>query len=138
MSEDSDGDAGDARDGDGDGDRILRIAGIALVAAIVVALGVMAIAFASGPPETSGINANWSLERVNDTHARIVHGGGEPVEGEPLVVTVDSYERRIAPPDVVVEGDAIVFEARPDQVTRLYLDAGRGESELLGTWRPER
>lgn len=133
MPDDRDGD----RDGT-DGDRILRIAGVVLVAAIVVALGVMAIAFASGPPETSGIDAEWELERVNDSHARIVHGGGEPVEGEHLVVTVDSYERRITLPSVVVEGDTIVFEARPDQVIRLYRDAGRGESELLGTWRPER
>lgn len=124
--------------GDGDGDRILRLVGIGLVAAIVVALGIMAVAFASGPTESADIEAEWDLERVNDTHARIVHAGGEPVEGENLVVTVDSYERQVRLRSVVVEGDAIVFEARPDQVIRLYWDAGQGESDLLGTWRPER
>jgi len=122
----------------GDGDRILRLVGIALVAAIVVALGVMAVAFASGPTGSSGIDAEWELERVNDTHARVVHAGGEPIEGENVVVTVDSYERRIESRDVLAEGDTIVFEARPDQVIRLYWDAGQGETDLLGTWRPER
>ena len=120
-----------------DGDRLLRLAGIGLVAGILIAFGVMAAAFAAGPSGDPGVaNTTWQLDRVNDPHVRIVLAEGEPVRGEDLVVTVDSYERQASPPRVVAENDSFLVEYRSNQVLRLYHDPGRGDSTLLGAWRP--
>jgi hypothetical protein len=125
---------GSMSDDSGD-DRLLTIVGVGLVAAVVIALGVVAVAFAAGPSD-QGVDADLRLERVNDTHAKIVHGGGEPVESENLVVTVDSYERPVAMPSVLVEGDEVTFELRDDQGARLVYDLGRNEREIVSRLRP--
>lgn len=121
-----------------DGDTILNVAGIGIGVGIAFALLIVAMAILGGPSAGPSIDAEWTLERVNESHAMIVHAGGEPVEGEHLVVTVDSYERGIDPAGVVVEGDELVFEARSDQVIRFYWDEGQTDGTLLGTWRPDR
>jgi hypothetical protein len=118
-----------------DSDRLLTFVGVGLVAAIVIALGVVAVAFAAGPSGQS-VDADLRLERINDTHAKIVHGGGDPVESENLIVTVDSYERPVEMPPVLAEGDEIVFELRDDQGARLVYDLGRNEREVVSQLRP--
>jgi hypothetical protein len=118
------------------GDRLLTLVGVGLVAAIVVSLGVVGISFAAGPSGEELTNADLRLERVNDTHATITHGGGEPVETENLVVTVDSYERPVRMPPVIAEGDEVVFELRDDQGARLVYDLGRNDREVVSRLRP--
>lgn len=122
-----------------DSDRLLNIVGVGIVVAIVIALGVVAVGFTLGSSGDGLTDADLGLERVNDTHGKIVHGGGEPVETENLVLTVDSYERpgltRTMPP-VIVEGDEVVFEIRDDQSARLVYDLGRNEREIVGRLRP--
>lgn len=118
------------------GDRLLTLVGVGLVAAIVVSLGVVGIAFAAGASGEELTNADLRLERVNDTHATITHGGGEPVETENLVVTVDSYERPVRMPLVIAEGDEVVFELRDDQGARLVYDLGRNDREVVSRLRP--
>jgi hypothetical protein len=121
---------------DSGGDRLLTLVGVGLVAAVVLALGVVAVAFAVGPSDGGAVEADLRLERVNDTHAKIVHAGGEPVESENLVVTVDSYERPVDMPRLLAEGDEVVFELRDDQGARLVYDEGRNEREILSRLRP--
>jgi len=118
------------------GDRLLSLVGVGLVAAVVIALGVVAVAIAAGPSGGGLVDADLAIERVNDTHAKIVHDGGEPVDTENLVVTVDSYERPVAMPPVLIEGDEVVFPLRDDQGARLVYDEGRNEREVLARLRP--
>jgi hypothetical protein len=124
-----------------DGDRLLTLVGVGLVVAIVVALGFVAIGFTVGSsgPQAPDAAENLTLERVNDTHGKIVHGGGEPIETENLVLAVDSYDREQLTqrmPRLVVEGDEIVFDIRDDQVARLVYDLGRGDQEIVARLRP--
>jgi hypothetical protein len=123
------------------GDRLLTLVGVGLVAAIVVALGFIAIGFSVGSSGEQVPDAanNLTLERVNDTHGKIVHGGGEPIETENLVLSVASYDREQLTqrmPRLIVEGDEIVFDIRDDQAARLVYDLGRGDQEIVARLRP--
>jgi hypothetical protein len=121
------------------GDRILALLGVGLVAAIVVALGFVAIGFTVGSSGDAVPDADLSLERVNGTHARIIHGGGEPVETDNLALAVDSYDREQLTrrmPRLIVEGDEFVFDIRDDQAARLVYDPGNGDQEIVARLRP--
>ncbi|MFB6227264.1 MAG: type IV pilin [Halobacteriales archaeon] len=121
------------------GDRVLTLVGVGLVVAIVVALGFIAVGFTVGSSEDQMPDADLSLERVNKTHAKIVHKGGEPIKTENLVLTVDSYEREQLTRGMsrlIVEGDEIVFDVRDDQSARLVYDLGRGDREIVARLRP--
>ncbi len=124
-----------------DGDRMLTFVGVGLVAAIVIALGFIAVGFTVGSSggQVPDAAENLSLERVNDTHGKIVHDGGEPIETENLVLTVDSYQREQLTrqmPRLIIEGDEIVFEVRDDQPARLVYDLGRGDREIVARLLP--
>jgi hypothetical protein len=123
------------------GDRLLTLVGVGLVAAIVVALGFIAIGFSVGSSGEQVPDAanNLTLERVNETHGKIVHGGGEPIETENLVLSVASYDREQLTqrmPRLIIEGDEIVFDIRDDQAARLVYDLGRGDQEIVARLRP--
>lgn len=130
-----------------DGDRLLTIGGAVLGLTILLMIGVLAITFAHPPSGgTSGPDAEWSLDRVNATHVRITHAGGEAVNAGRLVVTVDGndrrvtwtvdgYERRVTWTGRVTEGDSGVFRARTDRLVRLYWETDRGERVRLDDWR---
>lgn len=130
-----------------DGDRLLTIGGIVLGLTILLMLGVIAITFAH--PPRGGANspdAEWTLDRVNATHVRLTHAGGESVSAGRLVVTVggndrrvtwtaDGVERRVTYAGPVSEGDSGVFRARADRLVRLYWETDRGERVRLDDWR---
>lgn len=120
-----------------DGDRILTLVGIGLAVAIALAIGVLLLAATSAPSRQPDVpTAEWSLDRVNDTHVRITHTGGDAIEGTHLVVSVDGYERAVNWPPRVVEGDAVVVRAPPGRLVRLYWDGDdRGDRRLLGRWQ---
>lgn len=120
-----------------DGDRIMTLVGIVLAVAIVLSVGVTVLAATSAPTRQPDVpTADWSFDRVNDTHVRIAHAGGDPIEGTHLVVTVDGYERAAHWPPRVVEGDAVVVRASSGTLVRLYWDGeNRGDRELVERWR---
>lgn len=66
-------------------DRPLAIVGLVLAAVLVGGVVTVALAATSSPDRT-GPDADWRFERVNDTHVRIVHAGGEPVSTDLLSV----------------------------------------------------
>lgn len=126
---------------DSGGDRLLTLVGVGLVAAIVVALGFVVVGFTVGSsgPQVPDAAENLTLERVNETHGKIVHGGGEPIESENLVLAVASYDREQLTqrmPRLIVEGDEFVFDVRDDQAARLVYDLGRGDQEIVARLRP--
>lgn len=120
-----------------DGDRILTLVGIGLAVAILLSVGVLFLAATTAPTRQPDVpTADWSLDRVNDTHVRIAHAGGDAIEGTNLVVTVDGYERTAHWPPRVVEGDTVVVRAPPGRLVRLYWDNGdRGARRLLERWQ---
>lgn len=121
-----------------DGDRLLNLVGVLLAVGIVAAVGVLLLSAASAPdrraapPET-----DWTLERVNDTHARIAHAGGEPVDTDDLVVLVNRYERSIDWERRLTRGEGGVVQAGPSQSVRLYWDGGRADQQLLASWNTD-
>lgn len=130
-------DGTDEGDG-GDADRTLTylLVGVGLFA--VVALGLLAYVAATGagggaaPAE----DVRWELDRVNGTHAEVVHAGGPTVSPEGLTVTVDGLERRVRWSDATLsEGDrGLVRVAGGSRVT-LHLQTNRVNRVAVGRWR---
>lgn len=119
-----------------DGDRLLRIVGAVLVGALVVGGGVAALAAVTAPSRAPAPpDADWTLERVDDTHVRLVHAGGDAVDAERLVVTVDGYDRPATWSGSVDPGESGLVRASGGQLVRLYWDPGRGTLRRLGRWR---
>lgn len=117
-------------------DRILDVIAVGLALAVLAALGTVILAAVSTPGTgPSQPDANWTAERVNGTHVRIAHAGGEPVEREHLAVAVNGTERRVAWPEVVVEGDAGVVRAREGSVVALFWSTERSRRVRLARWQ---
>lgn len=113
-----------------DGDTILRLVGVALVLGIVFAGGVVALNF--DPPEREGApDANWTIERINDTHVAVTHAGGEPVRTENLHVTVDGLERKTNFTDPVTPDQRAVVPASEGSVVRVSWEGARTERESM-------
>jgi hypothetical protein len=120
-----------------DADRLLDIGGIVLGVTILLMIGALAVAFVEAPSggTSGGPPSEWSLERVNDTHVRITHEGGEAVATDRLVVTVDGHNRRVTWEGTVVEGDSGTVRAGSDRLVRLYWVTDQGERVRLDDWR---
>jgi len=120
-----------------DGDRLLDVGGLLIGLTLLLMVGALAVAFVEvpGSEATSGPPTEWSVERVNDTHLRITHAGGEPVPTDSLVVSVDGNDRRVTWDGTVSEGDSGVVRARADTLVRLYWITERGERVRLDDWR---
>ncbi|MFB6172886.1 MAG: type IV pilin N-terminal domain-containing protein [Haloarculaceae archaeon] len=111
--------------------------GIGLAVALVASVGVLLLAATSVSTRQPDVpDTDWSLDRVNDTHVRLTHTGGDPVPGTDLVVTVDGYERAARWPPRVVRGDAVLVRATDGRRVRLYWDGDdRADRRLLARWR---
>ena len=120
-----------------DGDTLLTAGGVAIVAFLLMGLVVGALAAATAPERGTDIpDAEWSFERINDTHVRITHEGGDPVAARNLLVAVESYERRTAWEGAVDRGDATVVEAASGQVVRVYwIGSGSKVRDQLARWQ---
>lgn len=114
-----------------DGDRLLDLVGVVLVLAVVAALGVVALNLGSPPAGEGAPAANWTVERVNETHVRVVHAGGDPVRTADLRVTVDGLERDAAWTDPVTESERAVVAASEGTVVRVVWAGGRGDREVM-------
>lgn len=121
----------------GDDDRLLDYLGVFVAVTLLLMVGALVLAFAGAPGDRTAEapGAEWSLERVNDTHVRVVHAGGRPVPADRLVVTVDGYRRRPTWSGLVSRGDATLVRAGTDLLVRLYWTTDRGDRVLLATWR---
>ena len=73
-----------------DGDQLLNLFGIVLVLTLVGSLALVALAATSGQQQGSTApETDWTLTRINGSHVRISHAGGDPVRTERLTVAVD-------------------------------------------------
>lgn len=118
------------------GDRILDIVAVGLALAVVAAVGTVVLAAVSAPGAgPSPPDANWTAERVNESHVRVAHAGGEPVEREHLAVAVNGTERAVPWPDVIVEGDRGVVRASEGSVVELYWSTEHSRRTRIASWR---
>lgn len=121
----------------GDGDRLLDIAGVVLVGFLVFGVAVGTFAALGGPSDDvdAAPDADWEFERLNDSHVRVVHAGGEPLATRDLVVTSDGVRRRVSWPRTLATGDSGVVRANEGVVVRLYWTTETGERVKLATWQ---
>ena len=119
-----------------DGDRLLTLFGVAVALFIVVGLVGVVVAGLSGPSTdvTEAPDSDWSLERLNDSHVRITHQGGEAVPATDLVVTADGVRRRVSWSGVVSNGDAGVVRADRGVLVQLYWTSDTGERVKIRSW----
>ena len=119
-----------------DGDRLLTAIGIALVIGIVVGLGILILAAVNAPSDSAGHapQATWTLDRVNTTHVRIIHAGGQPVSTANLSVTVNGVHRPVTWSGTLTEGDSGLVAAKSSAAVQLYWIGGRGDRVLFQRW----
>lgn len=118
-----------------DGDRILNLVGAALVLALLLSLALLVVVASEGPATGAGPDAEWTAARVNETHVRITHAGGERVHASDLVVTVGGRERHVSWTGVLTRGSSGVVHARAQRVVRLYWLPENGNRKLLARWQ---
>lgn len=118
-----------------DGDRLLTVLGIVLVLGVVGA-AVFVGALIVNPPENphDAPDADWRVDRINETSVRIVHAGGKPIPAEELLVTVDGNRRAFAASGRIATGDGLVVPAARGSNVELYWTGGRGGPVLLTRW----
>jgi FlaG/FlaF family flagellin (archaellin) len=113
-----------------DGDRILNIVGVVLVVALLFAVVVLALNF--DPPDSADApETEWAVERVNDSHVRVTHAGGDPVPTENLRVTVDSLERITDFSDPVTPDENTTVPASEGSLVRIVWNGGRGDRVIM-------
>ena len=113
-----------------DGDRVLNLIGVALVLAVVVALGVVALNFDT-PEEDPVPGGNWSMERVDESTVEVTRTGGQPVPADEIVVTVDGVRRNADWTDPIVTGSSVTVDASEGTLVRIVWTSGRGTRERL-------
>jgi hypothetical protein len=113
-----------------DGDRILKLVGVALVLAVVIALGVIAVNF-DRPADEPEPDGNWSVERVDNSRVEVTRTDGEPVTPGEVVVTVDGVRRNAEWTDPIVPGSSVTVDASEGSLVRVVWAGGRGERERL-------
>lgn len=117
-----------------DGDTILTLVGAALVVGLVVAGGVVALNF-DPPADEDPPAANWTVERVNSSHVRVTHAGGDPVSTDELRVTADGLQRSTDWSDPVTPGESTVVDAVPGTNVRVVWQGGRANRVVMASER---
>jgi hypothetical protein len=120
-----------------DEDTLLTLAGAALVVFVLGGLVVAGLAATTAPDRAADLpEAEWTAERVNGTHVRIAHAGGEAVAAEELLVRAEGYRRRTNWDGLVTEGDSTAIEASEGQVVRLkWTGASPNVEDELARWQ---
>ena len=119
-----------------DGDRLVTAISVALGVFILIGIALLIFAAMNVPSDGSGHppQASWTLDRVNATHVRITHAGGEPVSTTNLSVTVNGARRSLTWAGTFTESDTGLVAARPNAEVQLYWIGGRGDRVLLKRW----
>jgi len=119
-----------------DGDQLLRLIGIGIAIGVLLMLVTLGLAATNIPQQSAEeADVDWQLERINDSHARIVHDGGESIRTEALTVTVDGSPRH--PPwtaSTLSEGESGVVRLEDASKLTLLWQQSEGDRDVLGRW----
>ena len=119
-----------------DGDRLLDVFGVALVLAIVGAFVLIGLGATSvGEEKTAAPETDWTLTRINESHVRVSHAGGEPVRIERLTVAVDGQPRRARWTEAILTdgGYGVVRASAGTRVTLIW-ERSEAERRVLERW----
>lgn len=119
-----------------DGDRLLDLFGVALVLAIVGALVLLGLGASSvGEDPTPAPEVDWTLARVNESHVRLSHAGGEPVRADHLTVAVDGQPRRVRwSASTLVDGESGLVLASEGTRLTLVWEPSETDRRVLERW----
>lgn len=103
-------------------DLAVAVGKVALVLTVVGGMAFMAALIIDPPPERGAETpvADLTIERVNETHVRIVHAGGDAIPAENLLVTVDGRARPLGRVDPLTQGEAIAVQAPEGVLVEVY------------------
>lgn len=118
-----------------DGDRVLDAVGLAMAVAVVAGLALVAFGVVSLSPTADAPAANFTFERVNGSHVRVTHDGGEAVRADRLIVSVDGVRRATDWEGAVTRGDATLVLAAPETTVTVYWNGGRADKRVVARWR---
>lgn len=117
-----------------DEERILNLVGVTLALVLVVSVGLLALSSLSAQPADVP-DAEWSLSRVDDSHVRVAHAGGEPVAVANLTVAVDGRVRHPSwSDDTLTEGEYGVVRADANATVTLLLEREAAKRQVLARW----
>lgn len=119
-------------------DSILDLIGLLIVLGLIAGVGIL-VAFGGqtgpGNPQPVPPDANWSTARLNATHVQVGHVGGDAVDANSLVVTVDSEERSSTWEGQVERGDVGLVRAEAGSRLELYWTGDpRAERLRVDNW----
>ena len=121
------------------GERLLDLIGLLIVFGFVFGIGTLLFfSGGTGPadPRPSAPDANWTVERVNDTHVQLGHVGGDAVQSDALALTVDGEERPVPWSGEVSSGDVALVRVPGGATLELRWTGGSGDPVSLGEWEP--
>lgn len=121
---------------DVEGDRLLDLFGILLAVAIVGALVLLGLGATSvGEEPTAPPETDWTLTRVNESHVRVAHAGGEPVRAEYLTLAVDGQPRRVGwTAAILVDGEYGLVRANEGTRVTLVWERSETDRRVLSRW----
>lgn len=118
-----------------DEERILNLVGVTLALVLVVSVGLLALSSLSAQQPADVPDAEWSLSRVDDSHVRVAHAGGEPVAVANLTVAVDGRVRHPSwSDDTLTEGEYGVVRADANATVTLLLEREAAKRQVLARW----
>lgn len=123
-----------------DGDQLLNLVGIILLLFLILASAILVL-IATSPQQQPAAkpDADWQLQKVNESYVRIRHAGGAPVQTENLTVTVDGTPRRpqwTAP--TLTDGDAGVVRIGDGTRVTLLWSRSEADREVMKRWQLSR
>jgi FlaG/FlaF family flagellin (archaellin) len=119
-----------------DGDQLLNLFGIVLVLALVGSLALVAIAATSVQQQsTTAPEADWTLTRINESHVRISHAGGDPVRTDRLSVAVDGTPHQLHwSATMLTEEEYGIVRAGEHTTVTLLWQRSEADRKMLKRW----
>jgi FlaG/FlaF family flagellin (archaellin) len=111
---------------------------IALAIVLLIGYGAVAVglsATSDAAPADDAPDASWDLSRVNESHVRLTHAGGEPVPASQLSLSVNGTTRY---PNwdfkVVTDSDSGTFQADSGSSIVLVWQRKATDQVILARW----
>jgi len=116
-------------------DRTMRLLSLTILAFIVLGVGIAALAASTADQrEPEPPASDWTVDRLNETHVFVEMSGGEPIESESFVVSVDGLQRQVQlGRGYVIPGSGFALSVERGQVIRLTWDPAPGQRTTLFT-----
>lgn len=118
-----------------DEDTVLNLIGVAMAVLLIALIGSIILWTSAAQTGSSIPDTSWNLTRVNESHAKITHVGGESVQTERLSVMVNQTARPTnwsAP--VISNGEYGVVRVEEDTTLRILWRPDGSEPTVLYRW----